>query len=296
MTEIHIPYHSGRLAVLADLHLDHWGRANRNPLRDFRLEELLRSELDAVLIAGDLINGPPANMAKALEFLASYVPIGRIYVLPGNHDYYRSSLMAEPEMSAVLHEVGGHFLQQSILHHGTTRILAATLWTDYNLLGQRAEAMDFAAKWMNDHRAIARSTPDPKNEFEVLLPPMAEHRVTPQDLRSIHLLHRAWLESELARSHPAGKVGQTVVVTHHGPHPEVAGNIDKLTPAFHSDLSDILERYDIDVWFFGHSHRHHRATISGCDVRNISLGYPEERHNRLGYLEDACLWDSPRGS
>lgn len=296
MSEIAIPYRSGRIVVLGDLHLDHWGKIDRNPLRDFELEGLLRPDLDALIIAGDLINGPPQNLKQAFEFLVGYIASDRIYFLPGNHDYYRSSLAAEPEMAAIVEALGGHFIQKAVLRHGTTRVLCATLWTDYGLLGDRADAMSVAERLMNDHRSIARENHDPSNEFEVLLPPSIKRRISAGDLRALHQEHRSWLESELTKSHPYGEDGQTVVITHHGPHPLVAGAIDRLSPAFHSDLTDVLHSHDIDAWFFGHSHRHHREVIEGCDVRNISIGYPDERYNRLGYLEDAAFWESRRGS
>lgn len=295
MFDIVIPYQSGRIAVLADFHLDHWQRTHRNPLRDFELEGLLRSDLDALIIAGDLINGPPLNLKKAFEFLTVYIPSDRIYFLPGNHDYYNSSLAVDPEMAAVVQAAGGHFLQKAVLRHGTTRLLCATLWTDYDLCGDSADAMMVAEQLMNDHRSIARDGPDPSNDLEVLLPPSIKRRISAGDLRALHREHRAWLEGELTESHPHGEDGQTVVITHHGPHPLVAGAIDRLTPAFHSDLTDVLNAHDIDAWFFGHSHRHHREVIEGCDVRNISIGYPDERHNRLGFLEDAAVWESRHG-
>lgn len=296
MADLQTPYRSGRIVVLADLHLDHWDRAGRNPLCDFELEDLVRSDLDALIIAGDLINGPPANLTKVFGFLAAYIDLGCIYVLPGNHDYYRSSLSADPEIAVVVEATGAHFVQQKVLHHGTTRILCVTMWTDYDLLGDRREAMMVAERLMNDHRFISRDAPDPADEFEALLPPSIERRVSAGDLRALHLKHRAWLESELARSHPDGEEGQTVVITHHGLHPLIAGNIDKLTPAFHSDLTDVLQNFEIDAWFFGHSHRHHRATVEGCDIRNISIGYPDERYNQLGYLDSAAIWESRHGS
>jgi len=291
-----IPYRTGRIAVLGDFHLDHWARIGRNPLKDFQLEELLRNDIDALVIAGDLINGPPQNLKKAFEFLTRYVASGRIYVLPGNHDYYRSSLASERKMVEIVEASGGHFLQKTVLRHGATRLLCATLWTDYELFGDRADAMMVAEQLMNDHRFIERDEPDPSSDLEVLLPPLIERLVSAGDLLALHRKHRAWLEGELVKSHPDGEDGQTIVITHHGPHPLVAGAIDRLTPAFHSDLTDVFSAYDIDAWFFGHSHRHHREVIEGCDVRNISIGYPDERFNQLGYLEDAAFWESRRGS
>ena len=278
-----IPFNTGRIAVLGDLHLDHWRRIGRNPIDDFRLEQLLRSDLDALFIAGDLFNGPSVNWVRAFEFLAQYIPMERIYAFPGNHDYYRGSLQDDPALAQVTRACGAHFVQEVTLRHGNSRILCCTLWTDFNLLGSPDEAMRFAALAMNDYRLIALS----ENGLE-------GEQTAPRDILNLHIKQRAWLEGQIARPHPDGGDGKTIVITHHGPHPNTAGNIDNLTPAFHSDLTDILASYPIDAWFFGHSHRHFRETVEGCDIRNVSIGYPEERYNQLGYLEDASVWESPQ--
>ncbi|GAA4227557.1 hypothetical protein GGQ68_004381 [Sagittula marina] len=68
------------------------------------------------------------------------------------------------------------------------------------------------------------------------------------------------------------------MITHHGPHPSAAGPIDGLTPAFHSNLTEVLERSDIDTWFFGHSHRGLSCTVAGTRIQNVSIGYPDEDH------------------
>lgn len=59
----------------------------------------------------------------------------------------------------------------------------------------------------------------------------------PEDVLRVHHDHRDWLIAALSQPHHAGNAGRTVIVIHHGPHPRVAGALDALTPAFHSDLS-----------------------------------------------------------
>lgn len=81
-----------------------------------------------------------------------------------------------------------------------------------------------------------------------------ERRLKPREILRVHQDHRAWLTHSFASQHPAGAHGKTVVVTNHGPHPAVAGEIDTLSAAFHSDMSDLLIQYRPDAWFFGNSH------------------------------------------
>lgn len=279
-----IPFKSGRIAVLGDFHLDHWQRIGRNPIVDFRLEALLRSDLDALIVAGDLINGPSPNWAQAIEFLAQYIAPERVYAFPGNHDYYRGSLQDDLDLAKAAQDCGAQFVQETTLRHGKTRILCCTLWTDFRLLDAPEAAMKFAARAMNDYRRIAF------NKDRV------PRWIKPPDLLDLHIKQRAWLEEQLVSPHHDGLGGKTIVVTHHGPHPVTAGNIDNLTPAFHSDLSDIIANYPIDSWFFGHSHRHFREAVTGCDIRNVSIGYPDELHNQRGHLETASVWESDHGS
>lgn len=58
---------------------------------------------------------------------------------------------------------------------------------------------------------------------------------------------------------------------HHAPHPvcqHPAFPINELSTAFHSDLSQLIEKHDIDLWVYGHTHANIDQIIS--DTRNIS--------------------------
>jgi len=75
----------------------------------------------------------------------------------------------------------------------------------------------------------------------------------PADALELHRQSRAWLEGELAKAF----AGPTVVVTHHAPHPnsvESRFRADPVTPAFVSDLSLLIERWQPHLWIHGHTH------------------------------------------
>ena len=78
-------------------------------------------------------------------------------------------------------------------------------------------------------------------------------RVTPADALARHLDDRSFIEAELSK--PFDR--PTVVVTHHVPHPgSVAERFanDALTPAFVSDLSEVIDRYAPALWIHSHTH------------------------------------------
>jgi len=291
MTHQTIPFQSGTLVVLSDLHFDSYQRLALDPIKTWGLEDILW-EADALILAGDLSNGPARNWADVFQYLSTFIPPEQIHALPGNHDYFHGRLDNDPYLADTAKKAGAQFVQKQVLLHGDTRLLCCTLWTDFSLTHDLAGAMQTAQRAMRDYDLIT-APEDPQlflAEAGTIRPP---RRIRPIDTLNVHLDHRAWPASALAEPHPAGAAGRTVVVTHHGPHPAVAGRIDGLTASFHSDLSDLLTRYRPEAWFFGHSHRRLRAQVRGTDIRNVSIGYAGELIDEpVSYLRESCLWES----
>ncbi|RDD72585.1 metallophosphoesterase [Paracoccus versutus] len=241
------------ILVTADLHLDLWARAGRDPFAG--ILPVLR-DLDALIIAGDLANDPQRNWSWALSRIARLVSPARIWVIPGNHDYYGATL-DDILLAGIATEAGASLAQKRVLTFGSCRILCCTLWTDFALLGDPKVAMDRAAMAMPDYDRIRREDGDP---------------ITPGDTAAIHRDHLDWLSHEIAKPW----AGQTVIVTHHAPSAAVSGPISGISPAFASDLDGWIEAQRPDYWFFGHTHRPLAARIRGAPIVNVSLGYPDE--------------------
>ncbi|WP_106746157.1 metallophosphoesterase [Yoonia maritima] len=286
-----IPYRTGEIVVLADLHFDTYRRFSLVPSDVWGLQDMVWNA-DALILAGDLTNGPADRWAQVFQYLSEFIPPGRIYAFPGNHDYYSGHLSDDPALAKVTDDAGAHFVQKQALLHGDTRILCCTLWTDFNLSGAQSIAMRDADLLMADYDRIGAPLPYgiPASEVPIM---RRDRRLKPRETLRVHLDHRAWLEEKLADQHPCGDQGRTVIVTHHGPHRAVAGYIDALSAAFHSDMSDLIVRHRPDAWFFGHSHRRLRAKVLGTDIRNVSVGYAGELIDEsISYLREACLWKS----
>ncbi|MEL6564727.1 MAG: metallophosphoesterase [Pseudomonadota bacterium] len=291
MTPMTIPFQSGTLAILSDLHFDSYQRYALDPIKMWGLEDILWNA-DALILAGDLTNGPARNWPNVLQYLPEFIPPDQIYALPGNHDYYHGSLNDDPHLADLARKAGAHFVQKQVLFHGDTRLICCTLWTDFNLTGDLTDAMQTAQRAMRDYDLITAPT-DPDTCLADVSPMRPPPRIRPIDTLNLHLDHRAWLETALAAPHPIGAAGHTVVVTHHGPHPAVEGKVDALAASFHSDLGNMIQRHQPEAWFFGHSHRRLRAQVQGTDIRNVSVGYAGELIDEpISYLREACQWDS----
>jgi hypothetical protein len=94
--------------------------------------------------------------------------------------------------------------------------------------------------------------------------------ITPAMILADHLASRTWLEGELRREF----IGKTVVISHHAPHRlsvhrKYVGH--PLTPAFASDLADLMHR--ADLWIHGHAHDSFDYQVGRCRVVSNPAGY-----------------------
>ncbi|HHX89081.1 MAG TPA: metallophosphoesterase [Paracoccus sp.] len=279
MEAITVPVNLGRIVIIGDPHYDKFRMAKMDPFEG--LEALNWGGIDALIIAGDLADAPQINWLRALDWLGRYVQRGKIFIIPGNHDYYAHALGADEELRLLTASRGARLVQKQELRYGDIRLPCCTLWTDFSLLGDPEAAMLKAATSMLDYDRISRIKPMRSGNH---VP------ISPEDTLALHHDHRAWLEDALAEPHFAGPAGRTVVVTHHGPHPLVAGPLDALSPCFHSDLSALIDSHQPEAWFFGHSHYRLRAQAGATDLRNVAIGYPREpRIEGSQSLVDMCV-------
>lgn len=171
--------------------------------------------------------------------------------------YHDHVIDGDDRLSRICADAGVQFVQKSAVVIGRTRFLCCTLWTDFAIAGDPVRAMSNARDAMNDYRYIRRAA-------------AGHSRIQPRDTAVLHADHRAWIEAELATPFD----GQTIVVTHHCPHPDLIGDVPgDLDGTYGSDLRDVIDRYHPDAWFFGHTH--HRAGIrqGRSLIRNVSFGY-----------------------
>lgn len=245
------------ILVTADLHLDAWMRDGRDPLATIAP---VLSHLDALIVAGDLSNNPAFQWPRCLARIGQLIDPSRVWVVPGNHDYWSWRLDGDSGLAEIATGAGANLAQKKVIDIGAVRLLCATLWTDFQLSGDTHEAMRRARMVMPDYIRVRRSAD------------LAQGPIRPEDTLAVHQDHLDWLTQAMAE--PWG--GQRIIVTHHAPSPAVAGQVNGLSPAFASDLDGWIEQHRPDAWLFGHTHRLLDAVVHGVPVINTSLGYPDD--------------------
>jgi predicted phosphodiesterase len=236
-----------KIRVVSDLHLE------------FAPLELEPAGEDVVVLAGDI--GLDIDGARWAERQSRKLGVPFVYVA-GNHEFYRCRRDRRTiwQVYDRLHEVaaasGGclHFLQNETVAIGDTVFIGATLWTDYRLYGDAAEARRVAGFSLNDHRNIMVATLE---------------TFSPSDAQAEHEESKACIAQALRTI-----AGKKVVVTHHGcsalsVHPRWQN--DPLTPSFTSAL-DLMGR-EPPLWIHGHAHDSFDYAIGETRVVANPRGY-----------------------
>jgi len=248
-----------RIWLFSDFHLE-FGKIPEKEITAHGIPEA-----DLCIVPGDMHKGRYAMEALA-QHVAPHMPV--VYV-PGNHDYYNRSMRAErAEMvEPWLREAGVHLLDPGVAVFGHVRVIGATLWTDYALLGEdmRDRAMREAVDTLNDHNQIEVGERQ-EDGTRVWMPwhALARHR---EEL--------AFIAERLSEPFD----GETVVVTHHAPHP---GSIHPryahedfalMNASFASDLEPFILEHRPDMWVHGHIHDSVRYRVGDTEIIANPRGY-----------------------
>lgn len=228
-----------KILILSDLH---------NEFSSFTVPDV---QVDLVVLAGDI-----DVRCRGVEW-ANRVFTCPVVYCSGNHELYRGHFdrtLLKMKMAAQPHV---HVLENEVWIHGGVRFLVGTCWTDFTGTG------DFVAASMTCQSEM--------NDFKLIRADEGYRRLRPSDVIGRNLASRRFLERELMTDF----AGTTIVVSHHCPIPEAAGEIEgHLSAAYFNRWHDLVQM--ADCWIFGHTHRAVDAMFGGCRVISNPRGYPRE--------------------
>lgn len=261
-----------RIHVFSDLHLEFGAIDFAPPVRTGALAEL-------VLLAGDI------DVRRRAPDWAAATFVQRVAIIGGNHEAYGDSLFASiaAARTAASRASRGRTQEIRFLERETwrmqaadgtpLRVIAATLWTDFELFGAvaRSSAMARADLQMNDFHQI-RILDEHRHE---------PRKLEPMDVFRLHSMSRQFLETELS----APFDGITIVMTHHAPSMMSVSERfrhDPLTAAYASALDSVVERFQPALWVHGHLHESSDYRIGKTRVVCNPRGYaPDELNPRF---------------
>lgn len=258
-----------RIWTISDLHLRTRDALDlMKPLGDF-------PEADVCVLAGDVCD----SMNAALNWVGKVIlPRMPVVFVPGNHEYYGSSIAtARKSARLIANALGITLLDDDVSVIDGIRFVGGTLWTDYALYCLPGDDEVTRGTWVGNAMKAARLGISDHHQIDVtdVVDGIIPRQFSPRDAAALHEKTLAFIDGALAVEHD----GPTVVVTHHAPHPgSVAAKYagDPLTPAFVSDLTGLIEARKPDLWVHGHVH----------DVFDYRVGETRMVCNPRGYTNE----------
>jgi Icc-related predicted phosphoesterase len=238
--------------VISDLHLEFGS--------DF--EHVPPIAADVLICAGDVLT---KGIVPSIEWLGSrFGGLLPIVFVAGNHEFWGAEMQSSivDAKAAAQRYPDFHFLENEATEINGIRIIGATLWTDFRVLGRDPEMeMWIARQTMRDFKEIKWS----KKPYRKFGPIHALRK---------HVETRTYLEGQLQED-----ALTTVVVTHHSPcirSVPPADRDDTSLASYASDLKALIERCRPKLWIHGHVHQHNDYTIDETRIVSNARGYPGE--------------------
>ena len=230
---------------ISDLHLDCLKEMHRD---DF-FGRIIQPEADAIILAGDVVEGGDLNIFKE-EISSISKPI---YYVAGNHEYWGVPCV---ELIPFLKHELRHFPNIKVLENdhvvlGDTVLIGGTMWTNlHNPINA-----NMIQGYMRDFQRSPGLTTDWTN---------AKHDETVKYIEDCLKLEQ-WKDKK------------KIVVTHHGPSFQAVDEFYKFDIAncgYQSNLNHILDsEWAPDVWIHGHSHVFMDRFIGNTRVIRNPYGY-----------------------
>ena len=235
-----------KVQYCSDLHLEFW--ENRNFLK----ENPIVPSADILILAGDVMLFSEMYRHKDFfDFLSKSYKV--VYWIPGNHEYYHSSM--DGRVGTFREQIRDNIflLNDSVEIIDDVRFVFSTLWS---FIGKEAEHEIWQS--LNDFRMIK----------------VGKKKLTPEVYNKLHLESKEFLTNTLRTQFE----GKTVVITHHVPTmqnypPQYLG--DALNMAFASELKPLIEETQPNFWLYGHHHAH---------IPAYKIGKTTMLTNQLGYV------------
>lgn len=230
-----------KIQILSDLHLE---------FSD--LKDVQAPNADVVVLAGDIHTG-----TNAIEWIKREFTKPVVYIA-GNHEFYNNiHWEVQNDLAKASLELDNfHYLNGETVEIDGVTFWGDTLWTNFEVYGDREKAKAIAQAYMNDYRMIRVDQ---------------EHKLTPEHTLEWHDYAIQYLQETISYRYE-----NLVVVSHHGPSrksiPENYHGEDT-NPAYVSDLEDLIRDSGIKLWIHGHTHSSHDYYIHDTRVVCNPRGY-----------------------
>ena len=249
-----------KIQYCSDLHLEFPEN------KKFLQENPIKPMSEILVLAGDIV--PFAILDQHQDFfdyLSDHFEM--VFWIPGNHEYYHSDIHQRTGSFEEKIRENVIILNNKVKSIGETKFIFSTLWS-YISPQNKFEIQQS----LNDFRLIKNAG----NAFDT-------KAYTNLFLENFNFLKNAILEE---------KSFKKVIITHHIPtmlnYPsKYKGSV--INQAFATELSEFIEKNEIDYWIYGHHHNNTEDFLIGnTKLLTNQVGYVRYGEN-LNYKRDVIL-------
>ncbi len=254
-----------KIQYCSDLHLEFDANANfikNNPIKPVG---------DIIILAGDITYLNFYYNRQIEKDFISYLSdnFQFVYLLFGNHEFYDGAdmgILDKPVFEKLRDNVA--LINNKVVVHNDVKIIFSTLWSKIS-----EQNSNVILHSMNDFRLISYHN----------------KRLSIDDFNKMHKKSIEFIGEELKNS---DKNQKTVIATHHVPSkncnsPDFANS--PINEAFVVDLNQFIQKYKIDYWIYGHTHRNiPKIVLKNTKLVSNQLGYVSYNESK-GYDNDCII-------
>jgi len=235
-----------KVQYCSDLHLEF--EQNKN----FLSNNPLHVCGDILILAGDIVPLHDEFLNNSFfRFISKNYR--KVFWVPGNHEYYYRNISDfSSSFNLKLHE-NINIVNNINLQYEGIQFIFSTLWSNISEQNEK-----YIEQKISDFECITNND----KKFKV------------SDFNNLHAQSLNFI-----RQSSAHKKNKTIIVSHHVPSflcNKPAHNNSNINEAFSVDLTDFIEKSNINFWIYGHSHFNQKPTYIG---KTILLT------NQLGYVQ-----------
>jgi Icc-related predicted phosphoesterase len=227
-----------RLQIVSDIHTEFVYRRGGEQALEQLFEGLFSPEADHIVIAGDLSNS--SFLDKSFDIALKHC--NDIIYVPGNHDYYGSSLRSMNQYFKELEKDGLFVLNRDVVTLDGLRFVGATGWFPYT------NPARLYKEYINDFQKIGDGS----------LKNITNH----------YLDDKKFLTGQVN--------SKSIVITHHLPISECVApkyKDDPLNCYFVSGFGGIIQNEMPVLWIHGHTHVEVDIQYAGTPIKAAPFGY-----------------------
>lgn len=210
-----------RVQYISDMHLE------RKANRDFLAKNPIQPQADYLFLMGDIV---PLQSIDQIAFFVDHISnvFSQVFWLPGNHEFYGSDYFQYESCNICIRK-NVHLINNQFVVLEDQEVIFSTLWS----------MLDINKRWdlqyhINDFKYIQYK----RDYIDVL------------DYNKFHMSAKSFVVSRLNDTMTENKV----VITHHCPIQLSQLKNDNLQSAYCSRFEDLIQKYQPNFWFYGHTH------------------------------------------